>query len=164
MPELARGPVYLCGPDAMMGAMRGLLRGLGLPDDALRTEAFVSPGPGAADEAAPADARVSTVLEAAAGPAPGAPGLTGAGGRVRFQRSGREADQPPGQTLLETAEGAGVEIAFECRAGICGQCKTRLLAGRVAMDSDDALSAAEKARGYILACQAHSLGDVTVDA
>jgi len=72
--------------------------------------------------------------------------------------------QPPRQTLLETAEAAGIDIAFECRAGICGQCKTKLLAGRVAMDSEDALTAGEKARGFILACQAHSLGDVTVDA
>ncbi len=72
--------------------------------------------------------------------------------------------QSAAQTLLETAEGASIDIPFECRAGICGQCKTRLVAGRVTMDSEDALSPAEKARGLILACQAHALGDVTVDA
>jgi ferredoxin len=32
------------------------------------------------------------------------------------------------------------------------------------MESEDALSAADKARGLILACQAHPLGAVTVDA
>jgi len=32
------------------------------------------------------------------------------------------------------------------------------------METEDALSAAEKARGFILACQAHAVGDVTVDA
>ena len=83
---------------------------------------------------------------------------------VRFERSGRVFELPPSMTILETAEAAGVEIPFECRSGICGQCKTRLLAGRVTMESEDALSAPEKARGLILACQAHPLGSVTVDA
>jgi len=161
VPELAQGPVYLCGPDAMMAAMRDVLRGLGLPEAALRTEAFVS---GAADPGEPAT-QVSVVLEPGAAPAV-APTLdaAGEGGRVSFRRSGQVVVQPPRQTLLETAEAAGIDIAFECRAGICGQCKTKLLAGRVAMDSEDALTAGEKARGFILACQAHSLGDVTVDA
>jgi len=162
VPDLARGPVYLCGPDAMMAAMRELLRGLGLPDTALRTEAFVS----TASEGAPAaEAQVSVVLEPAAAPAaPGLAAAAGEGGRVRFQRSGQLLSQGPQQTILETAEAAGIDIPFECRAGICGQCKTKLLSGRVAMESEDALTAGEKARGLILACQAHSLGDVTVDA
>jgi len=162
VPDLARGPVYLCGPDAMMAAMRELLRGLGLPDAALRTEAFVS---GASDGAPTAETQVSVVLEPAAAPAgPGPASPVGEGGRVRFQRSGQLLSQAPQQTILETAEAAGIDIPFECRAGICGQCKTKLLAGRVAMESEDALTDGEKARGLILACQAHSLGDVTVDA
>jgi hypothetical protein len=48
--------------------------------------------------------------------------------------------------------------------GICEQCKTKLISGRATMETEDALSAAEKARGFILACQAHAVGDVTVDA
>jgi ferredoxin-NADP reductase/DMSO/TMAO reductase YedYZ heme-binding membrane subunit len=166
IPELARGPVYLCGPDAMMTAMRALLRGLGLPDAALRTEAFVS---NTKDEGgdSTADSRLSVVLETAAAPAPALPGASeaaGEGGRVRFQRSGQLVTQAARQTILETAEAAGIDLPFECRAGICGQCKTKLIAGRVTMDSEDALTAGEKARGFILACQAHPLGDIVLDA
>ena len=147
----------------MMAAMREALRGLGLPDAALKTEAFVSTT--ADRDERPADATVSVVLEpGAAAASPVAVDTAGAGARVRFQRSGRLVAQAAQQTILETAEAAGIEIPFECRAGICGQCKTKLLAGHVAMDSEDALSAAEKARGLILACQAHSLGEVTIDA
>jgi len=163
VPDLTRGPVYLCGPDAMMMAMRETLRGLGLPEGALKTEAFVSPAPGETT----ADALVSVVLEPTAAPVPDGGGQAGngqQGGQIRFQRSGQVVAQGGRQTILETAEAAGVDIPFECRAGICGQCKTRLLAGRVAMDGEDALSAAEKAGGLILACQAHALGDVTIDA
>src|SRR3569623_1936813 len=163
VPDLTRGPVYLCGPDAMMTAMRETLRGLGLPEGALKTEAFVSPASGETT----ADALVSVVREPTAAPVPDGGGQAGngqQGGQIRFQRSGQVVAQGDRQTILETAEAAGVDIPFECRAGICGQCKTRLLAGRVAMDGEDALSAAEKARGLILACQAHAVGDVTVDA
>jgi ferredoxin-NADP reductase len=162
VPEVTRGPVYLCGPEAMMAATRTMLLEMGLPESELKTEAFVSPA-GAVSPAWAVDATesVTSALEASATPASGG---NAAGARVRFQRSGQVAEEAPGRTILETAEDAGVSIPFECRSGICGQCKTKLLAGRVVMDSEDALSAAEKARGFILACQAHSVGDVTVDA
>ena len=170
VPDLAKGPVYLCGPDGMMAATRALLLGLGLPEAQLKTEAFVSPQPGAAGEPEPqaltSSARVSAVLEATAdADLTAAPRATGGeGAHVRFARSGLEVEPSAGKTILETAEDAGVSIPFECRSGICGQCKTRLVSGRVTMDSEDALSATEKARGLILACQAHPSGDVAVDA
>ncbi len=164
VPDVARGPVYLCGPDPMMAAMRALLLEMGLPEAALETEAFVSPQASQAATDA-AEERVSPMLEASAVPdmAP-SPGVDGDGARVRFQRSGRVFPLSATKSLLELAEDAGVEIPFECRSGICGQCKTKLVSGRVSMDSEDALSPAEKTRGFILACQAHALGDITVDA
>ena len=66
--------------------------------------------------------------------------------------------------MLEAAEDAGVDIPFECRSGICGQCKTPLVSGRVTMDVQDALSAADRARGLILACQARALQPIEIDA
>ena len=152
VPDLIGAPVYLCGPDGMMTAMRKLLGELGVPEAAVKTEAFVSPA--VAEAPAPGAA-------AAAGEAPA---LDGEMASIRFARSERVFELPASMTVLETAEAAGVEIPFECRSGICGQCKTRLLDGRVTMESEDALSAAEKARGLILACQAHPQGRVTVDA
>jgi ferredoxin len=68
------------------------------------------------------------------------------------------------KTLLELAEGAGVNIDFECRSGICGQCKTRLLAGSVNMEVQDALDDADKSANIILLCQARSTGNVTIEA
>lgn len=157
VPELRRGPVMLCGPDAMMAAMRELLVAMGVPDAEIHQEAFASPagadgaeressaGPGAAATAAdPADATEA--------------------GSVRFLRAGKTADLPASLTVLEAAEEAGVQIPFECRSGICGQCKTRLVSGRVAMDVQDALTPADRSRGLILACQARAAGGVVVDA
>jgi ferredoxin len=71
---------------------------------------------------------------------------------------------PANRTILDVAESAGVRIDFECRSGICGTCRCKLLSGRVTMDVRDALSDADEADGYILACQARATEDVMVDA
>ena len=80
-----------------------------------------------------------------------------------FQKSGTQTVISD-QTVLEAAEEAGVEIPFECRSGICGQCKTKLVSGLVRMDNQDALTSADRANGLILACQARPTRDCTIDA
>ncbi|MEJ7599767.1 MAG: ferric reductase-like transmembrane domain-containing protein [Kofleriaceae bacterium] len=144
VPDLKRGPVLLCGPDPMMTAMRKIFVELGVPDAQVLQEAFISPV--GTDDAATAAAPVEA-----------------GEGAVTFQRGGATIDVP-GLTLLEAAEECGVAIPFECRSGICGQCKTKLVAGRVTMEVQDALTPADKARGLVLACQARPVRDVIVDA
>jgi len=150
VPDLDRAPVLLCGPGPMMAATRGIIEGLGVAPERIATEEFLSPPD---SDGAAADAEPLPLSEVAA-----------AGATVRFLLSDRQAEVEPGATLLECAEDAGVSIPFECRSGICGQCKTRLASGRVAMETQDALSRAERERGLILMCQARPLGDVTLDA
>ncbi len=55
----------------------------------------------------------------------------GVGGRVRFARSGREADADGGTPLLVVGEEAGVLMPNGCRMGICFSCVARLRSGRV---------------------------------
>jgi ferredoxin-NADP reductase/DMSO/TMAO reductase YedYZ heme-binding membrane subunit len=158
IPTLSSSRVYVCGPDPMMSAMRRILRDLGVPEGSILTEAFVSPGaPGATEDGAP------TSELGARGELPL---LTGNAGLVtlRFERSGRSVEASAGDTVLEAAEGAGIDLPFECRSGVCGQCKTRLLSGNVTMETQDALTKGDRARGIILACQAHPTGDVVIDA
>ncbi|MEP6916333.1 MAG: 2Fe-2S iron-sulfur cluster-binding protein, partial [Acidobacteriota bacterium] len=150
VPDLRRGPVLLCGPDPMMTAVRQLLVGMGVPDAEILQEAFVSrpaveagtDSPAMAEDAPP-DGTIASVV---------------------FRRSDKTAELAPDQTVLEAAEDAGVDIPFECRSGICGQCKTALISGQVTMDVQDALTAADRARGLILACQAHATRAIEVDA
>jgi ferredoxin-NADP reductase/DMSO/TMAO reductase YedYZ heme-binding membrane subunit len=153
VPDLNRGPVLLCGPDSMMTAMRAILVGMGVPDAEVLQEAFVSPS---AVEPAPAATAAPLGSEE--------PLVDGASASILFTRARRTAELPPDQTVLEAAEGAGVDIPFECRSGICGQCKTHLVTGRVVMDVQDALSAADVAKGFILACQARAVRNVEVEA
>lgn len=51
-------------------------------------------------------------------------------GEVRFTRSDRAASGTSG-SLLEIAEGAGLNPAYGCRMGICHACKCRVRTGRV---------------------------------
>ena len=139
------GPVLVCGPGPMMVAMRRVLVEIGVPDAEVLEEAFLSP-------VATSDASPDEVIEA------------GEPGTIQFARSGGVAEPAGDRTVLEAAEDAGVSIPFECRSGICGQCKTKLVAGRVTMDSQDALTRDDRAKGLILACQARPVRDVIVDA
>ena len=91
------------------------------------------------------------------------PPAKGGTATIRFSRSGSSTQVDADTTILEAAESVSIEIPYECRSGICGQCKTRLLEGTVQMDCEDALSATEKAAGLILACQARPQSHVVVD-
>lgn len=147
VPNFARGPVMMCGPDPMMKAMRQLLVGMGIPDAEINEEQFISTPAFAATEA---DAADEVAPE-------------GASASVEFKRAGKRADLGP-RTVLEAAEDCGVAIPFECRAGLCGQCKTKLVTGKVRMEVQDALTPGDRANSLILACQARAGRDIVVDA
>ncbi len=150
VPELARRIVHVCGPAEMMTPVKVMLAGLGVAEDRIKSEAFEYPkqtSP-AGEVAEPED--MGTAEE-------GAPAVT-------FSHSGQTSAPSNGQTVLELSEALGIDIPFECRSGICGTCKTRLLSGRVHMDVRDALTKADHANQLILACQAKPLGPVVVDA
>ena len=159
VPGLTRGPVLVCGPDPMMTAMRRLLVDrLGVPDAEVLQEAFVSPLAAVSDLVGTGDG-----VEARPGD-PAEARLNGQPASVRFQRTGKSGELSDGLTVLEAAEDAGVAIPFECRSGICGQCKTHLVSGAVTMEVEDALTTGDRAKRLILACQARAVGDIVVDA
>ncbi|MEV5831026.1 ferredoxin reductase [Spirillospora sp. NPDC052242] len=93
---------WACGPEGLLEVLAGLWRDAGVPER-LRVERF------------------RPVLAAAGG----------AGGVVRFTRSGVEVEAGGGTTLLDAGEGAGALLPSGCRMGICHGCVGRLAAGRV---------------------------------
>lgn len=75
--------------------------------------------------------------------------------RVRVFGADAEFVMPAdGSTVLQAARAAGVELPSSCEAGVCSTCRGRLLAGRVELLNEGALDAAERAAGFVLACQA----------
>lgn len=155
VPSIATRLVHLCGPDEMMESLKLVLRDLGVPDDRVAVESFtraVHPDAEREGEMPPEPIPASAGEKVA-----GVPSIT-------FARSGKSAPITNGQTVLEAAEALGVDIPYDCRAGICGTCKTQLLDGHVSMDTEAALGTRDRAGNVILCCQAHCLDAVVVDA
>jgi ferredoxin-NADP reductase/DMSO/TMAO reductase YedYZ heme-binding membrane subunit len=155
IPNIAARPVHICGPTEMTDPTRQMLRDLGVPEESIQVESFASPSRAAANGQAAPVATIGT---------PVASSDYDGEATVTFARSGKSAPVPADQTVLEAAEALGVAINYDCRSGICGQCKVKLIAGHVVMDAEDALDQADRANDVILSCQARCLDDVTVEA
>ena len=113
---LDRYDAYLCGPTAFMQAVYDALISLGVDDGRIFGETF---GPSVLR-------RASVVRPSERQREPAV-----AGAAVMFAATGKTATWQPGSTLLELAEAAGIGAPWSCRAGRCGTCATRLVAGRV---------------------------------
>ncbi|TNC25171.1 PDR/VanB family oxidoreductase [Amycolatopsis alkalitolerans] len=50
---------------------------------------------------------------------------------VELARSGRTVLVPPDRSILQVLLDEGVEVANDCRDGICGSCETKVIAGEV---------------------------------
>ena len=145
VPDAVRLPAFVCGPNAMADAVRDELIALGLPKDRIHVESFTP----ALAVATAGTARTDSETSAAT---------------VTFSLSNRSVPIPMDRTVLEAAESAGVPIDYQCRSGICGTCRCKLLTGSVTMSTRDALSDADVSNGYILACQSHATETITVEA
>jgi CDP-4-dehydro-6-deoxyglucose reductase len=92
--------------------------------------------------------------------------------RIRLLPSGHEIETQSGDTVLGALERAGYALDNNCRAGACGECKTKVLAGDFdqGMVLSMALSQVERDSGFGLMCMATPLSEVleidygTVDA
>ncbi|WP_327191068.1 PDR/VanB family oxidoreductase [Streptomyces xinghaiensis] len=102
--------VYCCGPEGLLKAVEQHCS-LAWPPGVLRLERF-----------APAD------------PAPRGPGEAF---EVELARSGITVSVPPGRSVLQAVEEAGVPVLSSCREGTCGTCETAVLDG--AVDHRDSL-------------------------
>ena len=144
VPDAAHAIVMLCGPGEMVADVRAMLRGAGVPDAQVRFEVF----------------QATTAIGAAAPAAAAAPASAPT---LELSRTCCRVPVASGQTLLDAAEGAGAPIPSLCRSGVCGTCRTRLVAGD-AMCSSDALDASDRETGYVLPCVTWARGDCTLEA
>lgn len=87
---------------------------------------------------------------------------------MSFRVGIKQVDQPitveAGETILAAALRRGVDYPHGCQSGNCGACKSRLLAGDVALSpySAFALTEDERQSGLILACRAVPWADSEV--
>lgn len=130
-PWFARATTYLCGPPPLMESVRALYADAGLSEQ-LHTEEFTPP---------------AVTID------------SGAGGRVRFTRSGVEVAND-GRTLLEQAEDAGLSPEHGCRMGICFSCTQRKASGVVRTASGEESAEDDE---EIQLCVTAAAGDVDID-
>jgi stearoyl-CoA 9-desaturase NADPH oxidoreductase len=84
----------------------------------------------------------------------------GAGGTVTFVRSGRSVAADAATSLMDAGEGAGVQMPFGCRMGICQSCVVSLVEGHVR----DLRTGAEHDPGTrVQTCVSAASGNCTLD-
>jgi len=85
---------------------------------------------------------------------------------VKLQPSGHEFFVAGQDSVLEGALKAGLHLDYGCASGNCGQCKVRVLSGRVKQvrDYDYVLTPREQDTGYVLACSHTPMTDLLIEA
>ena len=85
--------------------------------------------------------------------------------QLRIQPCGQTLTAPTKDSLLLTALHNGIAFPHNCRVGGCGECKCRLVSGKVKELTDKSylLSAEELQHNYILACQSQPRSDVVIE-
>jgi ferredoxin len=143
--------VYLCGPRRFMADVRAALAELSVRPDCVRIEIFnggESSTPGVAGAVTKTPHRPPVDLET--------------GPLVSFARSGIAVHWNPSayQSLLELAEACDVPVRWSCRTGVCHNCESGLVSGKVAYQPQPLDL---PATGNLLICCSRPIGDVVVD-
>ncbi|MBV9562509.1 MAG: phenylacetate-CoA oxygenase/reductase subunit PaaK [Bradyrhizobium sp.] len=140
--------VFICGPIGMSEAIEAVCRDLGIADERIHVERFVS-GLGGKP-------RPKLVVP------PTAPPKAFAALIIDGKR--REVPVAEGEAILDAALRAGVDLPFACKGGMCSTCRARLVEGKAEMDVNYSLEPWELKAGFVLTCQAKPVSEnVVVD-
>jgi ring-1,2-phenylacetyl-CoA epoxidase subunit PaaE len=135
---------FICGPGPMMDAVEETLHARNVQHSKILIERFTT-GPLSAAQAAAA-----RELEEKA-----------AGLKMSVTLNGRRLNvsfDPEKHSILDNVRAAGMPAPFACKGGVCATCRAKVTAGKVEMNVNYGLSAAEIAEGYVLTCQATPVG------
>ena len=142
--------VFLCGPEQMVNYVSNYLVEAGLPKELVHFELFVK---GLTEEDIKRVERLShqnvegvevTIVD---------------GGKEFVFTMTKDYDN-----ILDAALGAGADLPFACKGGVCSTCKCEVKEGAVEMKVNYALDEKEVAQNLVLSCQAvPTTGRVVVD-
>lgn len=148
VPAAAIDHAFVCGPVGMIDDIASTLEDLGLDADCIHVERFVSalggrprPPKAVAPDAPPA--HIAAVIV-----------------------DGKRRDVPvaEGETIIDAAVRAGLDMPFACKGGMCCTCRAKLVEGSAEMMVNYSLEPRELQAGYILTCQARPTSErVVVD-
>ena len=140
--------VFLCGPEKMVNYVSNYLIHAGLPKELVHFELFVT---GLSEEDIKRAERLAnqnvegteiTIVD---------------GGKEFSFTMTKEYDN-----ILDAALGAGADLPFACKGGVCSTCKCRVVEGSVEMKINYALDEKEVSQQLVLSCQAVPTADKVV--
>lgn len=132
--------VFLCGPEEMVHYVSDYLVKAGLPKELIHFELFVT---GLSEEDKKRAERLAqqnvegvevTIVD---------------GGKEFHFTMTKDFDN-----ILDAALGAGADLPFACKGGVCSTCKCKVVEGEVEMKVNYALEEDEVADDFVLSCQA----------
>lgn len=129
---------FLCGPEPMRAAVKRALAARDVDPATVREEVYTSPRGAALD----ADAHTVT---------------------LRRRGTAREVTVQRGETILDAALRAGIDMPFSCTVGGCGACQCARVEGEVVMDEPNCLRDDERAAGAVLTCVGRPRGPVVLE-
>ena len=123
---------YLCGPEAMINTVSGVLKENNVSEKDIKFELFgTAPSP----ENQPATEGHTSVT------------ILVDGEETTFEMSQK-------QTVLEAALKHGLDVPYSCQGGICSSCICKITDGNATMKKNQILTDDEIAEGLTLSCQA----------
>ncbi len=138
--------VFICGPTGMSEDIEATCRDIGIAEDRIHVERFVS-GLGGKP-------RPKAVI------APSAPPKAFASLIIDGKR--RDVPVAEGEAILDAALRAGMDLPFACKGGMCSTCRAKLVEGEAEMDVNYSLEPWELKAGFVLTCQAKPVSDKVV--
>lgn len=132
---------FVCGPSTMIDAVEAALLDAGVPRERVHAERFGVPV-GAAGTAAPRrKAAIAGEID-----------LT-----VVLDGKSHHVPMAGDAKVLDSALGAGLDLPYACKGGVCCTCRAKVLEGRVEMEKNFTLEDWEIQQGFVLTCQARPL-------
>lgn len=146
VPAASVDHVFICGPTGMSEDIEATCREIGVAEDRIHVERFVSEFGG--------KPRAKKIIETSAPPKAMA-ALTIDGKR-------REVPVAEDESILDAALRAGMDLPFACKGGMCSTCRAKLVEGEAQMEVNYSLEPWELKAGFILTCQARPVSDTVV--